>query len=68
MKANPYKKPDIILFKLLDSYVLKYCIVPSIIKGMVNTEIEYFIVIKGDTINATMCPIAIPVHLAHKGN
>ena len=52
----------------MDSYALKYCIVPSIINGIVNTEIEYFIVTKGEKINATICPIAIPVHLAHKGN
>ena len=50
MKEKPYKNPDTTLFKLLDSYVVKYCIVPSIINGMVNTEIEYLIVIKGHTI------------------
>lgn len=68
VKASPYKKPDIARFRLVDSYALKYCIVPSIIKGTANTEMEYFITIKGEKISATICPNAIPVHLAHKGS
>lgn len=68
VKANPYKKPDKILLKLVDSYLLKYCIVPSMINGKVSIEMEYFIVMNGEIIKATTCPIAIPVHLAHRGN
>lgn len=68
VKANPYNVPVISLLQLFDSYVVKYCIVPSSAKGNSNSDIEYLNVWKGTMSKAIICPIAIPVHLAHKGN
>jgi hypothetical protein len=42
--------------------------VPSMINGKVSIEMEYFIVMNGEIIKAAICPVNIPVHLAHRGN
>lgn len=68
VKENPYNIPEIILLLLLDSYFVKYCIVPSMANGAINIATLLWKVQKGATTKANKCPSAIPVHLAHKGN
>lgn len=38
VNANPYSNPEINLFLLLDSYLVKYCTVPSIASGNIKIE------------------------------
>lgn len=39
VKENPYNIPEIIRLLLLDSYFVKYCIVPSMANGTINMAI-----------------------------
>ena len=68
VKENPYSTPEINLFLLLDSYSVKYCIVPSVTNGIIKIAIFLWKVKKGASKKAIKCPTAIPVHLAHRGN
>ena len=68
VKDIPYKKPVSIRFVLFDSYWVKYCVVPSIISGIISIDIFLLKIWIGAIISAKKWPITIPVHLAHTGN
>lgn len=68
VNANPYSNPEINLFLLLDSYLVKYCTVPSIASGNIKIKMLRWKVWNGAAIKAIKWPMVIPVHLAHKGN
>lgn len=68
VKEKPYNMPVMRRFVLFDLYVVVYCRPPSIISGAINIAIQYLKVKAGAKIKAVICPIAMPVHLAHNGN
>lgn len=68
VKENPYNIPEIRRLMLFDLYVVVYCSPPSTIRGAINIAIQYLKVWNGAKIRAVICPIAMPVHLAHNGN
>lgn len=70
INPNPEKKPVNNLFILLDSYFVRYCIVPSIAIGNIKRrQMIDFIFMSNIAITiAAIYPIIIPVHLAQTGS
>ena len=65
---NPYRIPVHNLLPFVDSYDVNFCVIPSIMSGSVPNRLIYGTLQKADTSIPSICPITIPVHLAHSGN